>query len=422
MLIYNASQLLTLAGGPQRGRKLGELGIISEGAVLIRDGLVQAVGLSQDLLEQYPREERFNAACKVVMPGFVDPHTHLIFIGNRAFEFEMRLEGRSYQEIMAAGGGIVNTVRITRDASLDELVRAARPRAMGMLRYGTTTAEAKTGYGLTPSSELSQLQAILKLDQEGPLELVPTYLAAHAIPLEYKHNPQAYTDLVVNQMLPGVQAWWKRNHSSRTLPFVDVFCEVGAFSLEQSRQILSKAKELGFPLKIHADEFENLGGTSLAARMGATSADHLVKTSEADIQALGMSNTVAVSLTPTPFGLGHSEYTPAKDILQANGLLAIASDLNPGTAWCESMQFVIALSCRYLKITVAQAIAAATINAAAAVGRAERIGSLEPGKQADLLVLSVDDYRNLGYKFGGNLVQRVMKHGRWVVDNATPSQ
>lgn len=422
MLIYNASQLLTLAGGPQRGKKLGELGIIPEGAVLIRDGLVQAVGLSQDLLEQYPREERFNAACKVVMPGFVDPHTHLIFIGNRAFEFEMRLEGRSYQEIMAAGGGIVNTVRITRDARLDELVSAARPRAMGMLRYGTTTAEAKTGYGLTPSSELSQLQAILKLDQEGPLELVPTYLAAHAIPLEYKHNPQAYTDLVVNQMLPGVQAWWKRNHSSRPLPFVDVFCEVGAFSLEQSRQILSKAKELGFPLKIHADEFENLGGTSLAARMGATSADHLVKTSEADIQALGMSNTVAVSLTPTPFGLGHNEYTPAQEILQANGLLAIASDLNPGTAWCESMQFVIALSCRYLRITVAQAIAAATINAAAAIGRAERIGSLEPGKQADLLVLSVDDYRNLGYKFGGNLVQRVMKHGKWVVENATPSQ
>jgi len=422
MLIYNASQLITLAGGPQRGKKLGDLGIIPEGAVLIRDGLVQAVGLSQDLLEQYPREERFNAACKVVMPGFVDPHTHLIFIGNRAFEFEMRLEGRSYQEIMAAGGGIVNTVRITRDAGLDELVSAARPRAMGMLRYGTTTAEAKTGYGLTPSSELSQLQAILKLDQEGPLELVPTYLAAHAIPLEYKHNPQAYTDLVVNQMLPGVQAWWKRNHSSRPLPFVDVFCEVGAFSLEQSRQILSKAKELGFPLKIHADEFENLGGTSLAARMGATSADHLVKTSEADIQALGISNTVAVSLTPTPFGLGHSEYTPAQEILQANGLLAIASDLNPGTAWCESMQFVIALSCRYLKITVAQAIAAATINAAAAIGRAERIGSLEPGKQADLLVLSVDDYRNLGYKFGGNLVQRVMKHGKWVVENATPSQ
>jgi imidazolonepropionase len=417
MLIYNAKQLLTLAGGPQRGRRLGDLGLIPEGAILIRDGVVQAYGPSQDMLEWYPKEPRFNAAGKVVMPGLVDPHTHLIFMGNRALEFEMRLEGKSYQEIMAAGGGIVNTVRMTRDASLEELVAAARPRAEGMLRYGTTTAEAKTGYGLTQSSELLQLQAILKLDQECTLELVPTYLAAHAIPKEFTHDPQGYTELVVEKMLPDLQLWWKRTVPNRPLPFVDVFCEVGAFTLEQSRQILVKAKELGFPLKIHADEFENLGGTSLAVRLGATSADHLVKTSSADIQALGVSDTVAVSLTPTPFGLGHSEFTPAQEIIAANGILAIASDLNPGTAWCESMQFVIALSCRYLKITVAQAIAAATINAAAAIGRADQIGSLEPGKQADLLVLSVDDYRNLGYKFGGNLVQRVMKRGKWVVEN-----
>jgi len=417
MLIYNAKQLLTLAGGPQRGKLLGDLGMIPEGAILIREGIIQAVGNMDDLLERYPREERYNAAGKVVMPGFVDPHTHLIFMGNRAMEFEMRLEGKSYQEIMAAGGGIVNTVRITRDASLQELVSAARPRAEGMLRYGTTTAEAKTGYGLTQASELLQLQAILKLNHECSLELVPTYLAAHAIPREYTQNPQGYTDLVSEKMLPDLQLWWKRMVPNQTLPFVDVFCETGAFTLEQSRQILMKAKELGFPLKIHADEFENLGGTSLATRLGAISADHLVKTSDADIHVLAISDTVAVSLTPTPFGLGHCEFTPAQKILAANGLLAIASDLNPGTAWCESMQFVIALSCRYLRITVAQAIAAATINAAAAIGRADVIGSLEPGKQADLLILTVDDYRNLGYKFAGNLVQRVMKHGRWVVEN-----
>ncbi len=417
MLIYNAKQLLILAGGPQRGSQLGDLGLIPDGALLVYEGLVQAVGPTNEMLERFPHEERFNAAGKVVMPGFVDPHTHLIFMGNRAMEFEMRLEGKSYQEIMAAGGGIANTVRMTRDASLEELVAAAHARIGGMLRYGTTTAEAKTGYGLTAASELNQLQAILKLDHESVLDLVPTYLAAHAIPEEYAHDPQGYTDLLVEQMLPELKQWWQHNAPNRPLPFVDVFCEVGAFSLEQSRQILEKARELGFPLKIHADEFENLGGTSLAARLGAVSADHLVKASVADIQALGVSDTVAVSLTPTPFGLGHCEFAPAQDIIAANGILAIASDLNPGTAWCESMQFVIALSCRYLKITVAQAIAAATINAAAAIGLAERIGSLEPGKQADLLVLSVDDYRNLGYKFGGNLVQRVMKRGKWVVEN-----
>ncbi len=417
MLIIHAKQLLTLAGGPQRGRNLGKLGIIEDGAVLVREGVIRDVSTTADLLARYPQEERFDATGRVVMPGLIDPHTHLIFKGNRALEFEMRLAGATYQEIMAAGGGIVNTVRLTRNASLEELLAEARLRLQGMLHNGTTTAEAKTGYGLSASSELTQLQAILQLAQESDLELVPTYLGAHAIPPEYSHDSQAYTDLLVKQMLPEVLQWWQRNAAGQPLPFVDVFCEVGAFNLEQTRQILEKARELGFPLKIHSDEFENLGGTSLAVHLGAISADHLVKASDADIQALGESNTVAVSLTPTPFGLGHSDYAPAQKILDANGILAIASDLNPGTAWCESMQFVIALSCRYLKITVAQAIAAATINAAAAIGQADRLGSLEPGKQADLLLLSADDYRNLGYKFGGNLVQRVMKRGQWVVEN-----
>jgi imidazolonepropionase len=196
------------------------------------------------------------------------------------------------------------------------------------------------------------------------------------------------------------------------LPFVDVFCETGAFDLAQSRQVLEAARRLGFPLKIHADEFDNLGGASLAVELGAVSADHLVKTSSADIQALASSSTVAVALPCTPFGLADAHYTPAQAILAAGGLLAIASDINPGTAWCENMQFVIALACRYLRLTPAQAIAAATINAAAAIGRADRIGSLEPGKQADLIVLSVDDYRHLGYRFGGNLVTHVIKKGR----------
>jgi imidazolonepropionase len=416
MLIHSASQLLTLAGAPQRGQNLGQLGIIPDGAVLIRNGLVVETGPSADLLARYPEEECCNVEGQVVLPGFVDPHTHLIFMGNRALEFEMRLEGKSYMEIMEAGGGIVNTVRMTRSASVAELKAAALPRLQGMLKHGTTSAEAKTGYGLESRSELNQLQAILELDREGIVELTPTYLGAHAIPAEYKNDAEGYTREVVEQMLPELDAWWQQHALGRSKPFVDVFCETGAFSLEQSRRILEKAKSLGYPLKIHADEFDNLGGVALAAELGAASADHLVKTSALDISALAQSNTVAVALPPTPFGLGHCEYTPARAILEANGLLAIASDLNPGTAWCENMQFVIALSCRYLKISVAQAIACATINSAAAIGRADRIGSLEAGKQADLLVLETDDYRNLGYQFGGNLVQRVLKSGAWVVE------
>ncbi|OJX48177.1 MAG: imidazolonepropionase [Chloroflexi bacterium 44-23] len=417
MLIHSASQLLTLQGGVQRGHQLGQLGIIEDGAVFIENGLIAASGTSVDLLSKYPQAERFDARGRVVMPGFVDPHTHLIFSGNRALEFEMRLEGKSYMEIMAAGGGILNTVKATRLADVSELKTSARARMTGMLAHGTTTAEAKSGYGLEINSELAQLEVILELDAEGLLELVPTFLGAHAIAPEYDGNPVGFTLALSNRMLPELLEWWRSNASGRPLPFVDVFCEQGAFSLPQSRIILQAAKEMGFPLKMHVDEFKNLGGASLAVELGATSADHLVKTSPADIKALGDSDTVAVSLPATPFGLGQHEFTPAKAIIAANGILAIASDLNPGTAWCESMQFIIALACRYLHLTVAQAIAAATINAAAAVGRTDRVGSLEPGKQADLLVLDSNDYRNLGYKFGSNQVARVMKRGKWVAIN-----
>ncbi len=419
MLIHSASQLLTLQGGVQRGHQLGQLGIIEDGAVLIEQGQVAATGTSVDLLREYPHAERFDARGRVVMPGFVDPHTHLIFSGNRALEFEMRLEGKSYMEIMAAGGGILNTVKATRQASMAELKTSARSRMSGMLAHGTTTAEAKSGYGLEMNSELAQLQAILELDAEGGLELVPTFLGAHAIAPEYEGNPVGFTLALSNHMLPQLKDWWQTNAADKPLPFVDVFCEQGAFSLPQTRIILQAARELGFPLKLHVDEFENLGGASLAVEMQATSADHLVKTSSADIKALGSSDTVAVALPATPFGLGQNEFTPAKEIITANGILAIASDLNPGTAWCESMQFVIALACRYLHLTVAQALAAATINAAAAIKRSDQIGSLEPGKQADLLVLDSDDYRNLGYKFGHNQVARAMKRGKWAVINDT---
>ena len=412
MLIHSASQLLTLSGGPQRGHDLGRLSIIANGAVLIQDEKIIALGHSDDLRAAYQDEPSLDASGRVVMPGFVDPHTHAIWAGDRAAEFELRLQGKTYLEILAAGGGILSTVRATRSASLDKLLDQTRPRLWGMFNHGTTTAEVKTGYGLRNATELRMLQALLILDVEGPLEVAFTFMGAHAIAPEYEGDPDGYTDLICQTMLPMLCEWWPLHAPHHPLPFVDVFCETGAFNLDQSRRILKTAGELGFPLKIHADEFDNLGGASLAAELGAVSADHLVATSSKDIAALAASDTVAVALPCTPFGLSESHYTPAKQILDAGGVLAIATDLNPGTAWCESMQFAIALACRYMRLTPAQAIAAATINAAAAIARHEQVGSIEPGKQADLLILNVSDYRHLGYRFGANLVETVIKKGR----------
>jgi imidazolonepropionase len=411
MLLHSASQLLTIAGAPQRGHDLGRLGIIPDGALLFRNGRILAVGTTDELRQAYPHEETLDAGGHVVMPGFVDPHTHLLWVGDRAAEFEMRLEGKTYLEILAAGGGILSTVNLTRQASLEVLLEESRPRLREMLAHGTTTAEAKTGYGLQTETELRMLQALVLLDAEGPLDIAPTFLGAHAIPPEYKYNPDGYTDHLCSEMLPTIHHWWDGHLPTRPLPFVDAFCETGAFSLAQSRRILETAKSMGFPLKIHADEFDNLGGASLAAGLGAVSADHLVKTSPADISTLACSGTVAVALPCTPFGLAEREYTPAQAILEAGGLLALATDLNPGTAWGGDMQFTIALACRYLHLTPAQAIVAATLNAAAAISRSDSIGSIEPGKQADLLILNVSDYRHLGYRFATNLVQTVIKRG-----------
>ena len=412
MLIHSATQLLTIAGGPQRGRDLGELGIIENGALLIRDEKILDIGATPEMREKYPNESTLDASGSVLMPGFVDPHTHLIWGGDRAKEFEMRLEGAKYLDILAAGGGIISTVRDTRKASIESLLDQTRPRLMRIFATGTTTAEAKTGYGLQTATELRLLKALLTLDREGPLELAITFLGAHAIAPEFKDDPQGYTDLVSETMLPLVQQWWEVHAPRRQrLPFVDVFCERGAFDLAQSRQVLEKARDLGFPLKIHADEFDNLGGASLAAELGAASADHLVVTSDDDIEALANSDTVAVSLPCTPFGLAESHYTPAQKMLDAGVILALATDCNPGTTWNESMQFVLALACRSMKLTPAQAIVASTINSAYAIRREDKIGSLEVGKQADMLILSVPDYRQLGYRYGTNLVKKVIKRG-----------
>ncbi len=412
MLIHNIGQLLTVPGPPQRGQRLGDLGVLTNAAVLIREGRIVAVGPEADLLAAHPHEARFDAGGRVALPGLVDPHTHLLWAGDRAREFEMRIQGRSYMEIHRAGGGILHTVQAVRAASVEQLVAEARPRLRRAFAHGSTTIEVKTGYGLTTADELKMLAAILRLDAEGPWELVPTFLGAHAIPPEFQGDPEGYTDQICQEMLPAVKAWWEEHAPQRPLPFVDVFCEEGVFDLAQTRRILETARALGFPLKVHADEFANLGGAALAAQLGAASADHLVTTSEADLRTLAASSTVAVALPCTPFGLGETRYPPAQALLQANGLLALATDANPGTAWCESLQFAIALACRTLRLTPAQAIVAATLNAAAAVNAAHRIGSLAPGYQADLLLLDAPDYRHLGYRIATNLVAWVFKRGR----------
>ena len=412
MLIHSSSQLLTLQGGAQRGRTLGNLGIIENGAVVVRDERIVAVGTTAELKASYPNEPALDAGNCVLMPGFVDPHTHVIWGGDRADEFEMKMAGKPYLEILAEGGGILSTVKQTRTAPIEMLIAQTRPRLLRMFSHGTTTVEAKTGYGLQTATELRLLKALLALDDETPLDLAITFLGAHAIAPEFKGDPQGYTELICETMLPMLKEWWETHAPRLSPPFVDVFCEDKAFDIGQSRQILTKAKSLGFPLKIHADEFDNLGGAALAVKLGAASADHLVRTSDADIAALGNSDTVAVALPCTPFGLAEKEYTPAKKLIEADAILALATDCNPGTSWNESMQMAIALACRYMALTPAQAIAASTINAAQAIWRADTIGSIEVGKQADMLILSVTDYRHLGYRYGTNLVQQVIKRGQ----------
>lgn len=412
LLVHSASQLLTLGGGPQRGSRLGDLGVIEHGAVAVRQGLITAVGSTNDLRQRCRARQEIDASDKVVLPGFVDPHTHLVWSGDRALEFEQRLQGKTYMQILESGGGILATVRQTRAASKDDLVRSAQGRLRRMAAHGTTTVEGKTGYGLAWEPELRMLQVMLALDDSGPVAVVPTFLPAHAVPPEFTGQVDRYVSVITQEMLPALKAWWADQASARPLPFVDVFCERGAFDLAQTRAILTAARELGFPLKVHVDEFACLGGVPLAIELGAVSVDHLVHTPAEHILQLAGSSTVAVALPCTPFGLGETEYAPARAILEAGGLLALASDLNPGTAWCESVQFVIALACRTMHLTPAQAIAACTINAAAAIGRSDQVGSLEVGKQADLILLDTDDYRHLAYRFGTNLVTHSLRSGR----------
>ena len=410
---------------PKRGMMQGDLGIIRDGAIAISDEKIVAVGDTLDILALADAHTRkIDARGKIVLPGFVDAHTHVVFAGDRANEFEMRLQGATYLDIQKAGGGIMSTVRATRAASVDELVAQSRVRLDAMLAHGTTTAEVKTGYGLDTANEIKMLDAIARLDAEHAINLVPTFLGAHVVPEEYKGREEEYVHLVVEEMLPEVSRRQNAGGSrqkntsqfaSRNSPFFcDVFCDEGAFTLEQTRRILMRAKEMGFGLRVHANEFTNLGAAMLAAELGAASVDHLMVTQREEMCAMAKVNVTAVLLPGTTFGLGKTNFADGRAFVEENVPVALGSDINPGTCWCESMPFIIALACRYEKLTPAEATVAATINAAYSLGISGRVGSLQSGKLADVLIANVPDYRHLAYRFGSNPIEAVIKRGKIV--------
>ncbi|MFN8498272.1 MAG: imidazolonepropionase [Anaerolineae bacterium] len=419
LLIHSAAQLVTCAGGggePRRGAAMRDVGVIADGAVAVADGAIVAVGKTDDVRAEVTPRRAIDATGRVVCPGFVDAHTHVVYAGNRIAEFEMRLAGATYLDIMAAGGGIVDTMRATRAASLVEIAAQSQARLDTMLSLGTTTAEVKTGYGLDTATELKLLGAIAQLDLTQHVDLVPTFLGAHALPPEYRERPDDYVALVIGEMLPAAAAWYRASHfaAEGTPCFVDVFCERNAFDVEQSRRVLAAGQALGMSVKAHVDEFVSLGGLPMAVALGATSVDHLDATTAADRARLAASDTVGVVLPAVNFNLGSADYADARALVDAGAAVALATDINPGSAPCPSMPLVMAIACRYGRLLPSEALVAATVNAAHATGVAGRVGSIEVGKQADILVVDGPDYRYLAYEFGGNLVGRVIKAGNIV--------
>ena len=415
LLIVHASQLVTCAspGGPKRGPAMREVGLLEDGGLAISAGKIVAVGPSNEILARYSSANIIEAHGQAVCPGFVDPHTHVVFAGDRVNEFEQRVQGLSYMEIMAAGGGIVSSARAVRAASVEQLVVETRPRLDSMLKLGTTTLEVTTGYGLDEANEMKLLTVIESLAASHACTLVPTFLGAHAIPAEYKTSPEQYVQLVIDKMLPHAATWYQTSlFKARGIPFFcDVFCELNAFSLAQSRRILEAGIALGLGVKIHADEFTPLGGVSLAVELNAVSADHLDATTEVERVRLANSNTVCVVLPAVNFHLGSAHFADARSLLDAGCALALSTDINPGSAPGPSMPLVMAIAARYQHLLPAEVLNASTINAAYAIGMGQRVGSLEVGKQADLLILDTADYRHLCYRFGENLVKTVIKNG-----------
>ena len=397
ILIKNANEILTLKGPikPRKKEEMNRLSIINNGSIAIDKGLIIDIGKNL----KYKAKQTIDAKGKTVMPGFVDPHTHLVFAGSREFEFDWKLKGLTYMDILKKGGGIVYTVNETRRASETDLLKQSSKRLDNMLLHGTTTCEAKSGYGLNTDTELKILKINKKLDENHPVDIVSTFLGAHAVPKEYKTDE--YVNIVVEEMIPKI------NNYAR---FCDVFCEKGVFTIKQSRKILQVGRKHGLIPKIHADEIVDTQGALLAAEIDAISADHLLMSNENGLKQMAKKGVIGVMLPGTPFSLMMNKYAPARKIINLGVPVALATDLNPN-CWIENIQFIIALACLNMKMTPAEAITAATYNAACSIGLNKTIGSIEVGKQADIIILDIPNHKFLPYFIGINLVENVIKKG-----------
>lgn len=414
LLVIHAGQLITCAsnGAPKRGLAMRDVGMISDGAIAIQGDQIIAVGNTDELQRLYHADQVIDAQGQVVCPGFVDPHTHLVYGGDRLDEFEQKLSGASYLDILAAGGGIMHTTRATRASSFEDLLQSAQQRLKIMRGLGTTTVEIKSGYGLDLDTELKILRVIEAL--AGEYEVIPTFMGAHAIPTEHRDHPEGYIQFLLEEILPAASEWYEQSVFKRhsTPWFADVFCEQHAFDLRQSREILARAWSYGMAAKLHVDEFNHMGGVPLAIELGAQSVDHLDVTPLADIQALAQSDMAAVIMPAVNLHLGNTHFANLREMIDRGAIVALATDLNPGSAPCFSMPLVMAIAARYQRMLPSEALIASTINAAYAIRMHHQLGSLEIGKQADLLILKTTDYRDLVYLMGENLVAQVIKKGK----------
>jgi imidazolonepropionase len=410
-----ASQLITVRGGtkePKRAQDMSDIGIIEHGSVVVENGLITFVGSDVEA-ERYVHTlnghiTTIDASGKIVTPGLIDAHTHIVFGGSREKELEMRLNGAKYIDILKAGGGILQTTTSTREATEEQLIQETSKRLNRFLQYGVTTVEAKSGYGLTLEDELKQLRAAKKLNEKHPVDLVSTFMGAHAVPVEYKENPDEFVRLVIEEMIPRVA-------EENLAEFCDVFCEEGVFTVEQSEQILEAGKVYGLKPKIHADEIVQFGGAELAAKVGAVSADHLLQASDEGIKQMAKSGVIAVLLPGTAFFLMEKPAN-ARKMIEAGVPVALSTDRNPGSSPTESLPFIMNLACLTMKMTPAEVLTACTINAAHAIGRADEVGSIEVGKKGDLVLFDAPNYQTLQYNYAVNLVDTVIKKGQVIVE------